>query len=156
MSKRTPKNRSARQKRLSRQRTGRQARHPLRALQPPFRPYEEWISVPAGAEQLPDGVLDEDLRAFHTMVAELAPLYAGCVPLAAVYLEQHIRQGVLPIVDPTRPDMASLVPVDEFAAACTVAGDLPGDQVGPTLHELHFHGALVVDDDHVIRLAELV
>lgn len=154
------KPRSARTKRLAREREQRAARrapvHPLRALQPPFRPYAEWISVPPGADvPWPARLQNAGAAQLHAMVLRLAPLYAGQLPLAALYLEQQIERGTLHIARPEDFELVTRLAVDEVAALFTAAGiGTPGDGAGPSeyLHELHFHGALVLDDDHVICL----
>lgn len=169
MSRKQPNNRSARQKRLARERAARAARravqHPLERLESAYRGYQEWISVADGATgQVPDGV-DEGLRAFHASVVRLAPLYGGRIPMAAVYLEQQIQRGSL--VLGTDAGGVSVVAVPDMAAVLTDTShyfpddpqpELDGQDAdtGRLLHELHALGALFLDDDHVIRLAELV
>jgi hypothetical protein len=84
VSKRPKKNRSARDKQLTRQRARRDARQRDRGqqlyyLQPPFEPYKEWIRVPeeaqdaieypAGKDQLGDAKWLADL------IVKLGPRY---------------------------------------------------------------------------------
>lgn len=169
MSKKQPKNRSARQKRLAREHAAREARHavqhPLQALNLPYHGYQEWIRVPDGVTgQIPDDV-SGDARALHAIVVRLAPVYGGQMPMAAVYLEQQIQRGS--VLLGTAGGGVSAVPVPDMAtvyaetARLFPAGPQPGPDeedadTGKLLHALHALGALVVDDDHVIRLAALV
>lgn len=170
---RTPRNRSARQKRLAREHRQRAARQtaacPLKALNPPYEAYQQWFSVPAAARGLteypvPDGMdLDSDAKALADMLVRLAPLYANSIPKAAIYLEQQIRRGVLHLaaIDGgvsalPLPDMATvLAETADFFPGDPVP-DADGEDVGEGLHQLHALGVLVLDDDRVIRLAELV
>lgn len=169
---RTPRHRSAREKRLDagrRQRAARRAQaHPLKALSPPFAAYREWFSVPAAAHGLaeypvPHGMdLDDEAKALADMLIRLAPLYADSVPMAAVYLDHQIRRGVLHLA---ADGVVSAIPVPDMATVLAETADFfpgepipeaDGEDIGECLHRLHFLGALVVDDDLVIRLAELV
>jgi hypothetical protein len=173
------KNPSAREKQRARQeraRAGRQeqaaAGHPLMALKPPYSGYLGWITpetVTVGEDA------GEEARELHATLVRLAPLYAGRVPMAAVHLERHIRSGTLPIAAPGAPDRVSLVPVADLVASTAnpwveaafraAHPDVPDDELGLSadleeaaehIHGLHFHGALVLDNDHIIRLAVLV
>lgn len=158
MSRRRPKQRSARTKQLQRERRQREQRaaaYPLYAMQPPYTPYEQWISLPAGAviDPWPESLPGGSAARFHATVSRLLPLYAGKLPLAAVYLDQQIERGILHIADPEDPELIAKVPVAEVAAlfaADDVIGPAGDAGYGGLLHELHFHGALVVDDHHVI------
>lgn len=167
---RTPRNRSARSRRLAREasaRAGRSARRapdspqtsPLYALRPPFRGYESWITVTLPAE-VPDGAregLSSEAVGLMGTVRRLAPLYEYSVPMAALTLERLIGRGLLPVASPETPGRVSLVPVADLVEICAadeVLQNAPGG-LDAMLHELHCHGALVVDDDHVIRLTVL-
>lgn len=164
---RTPRNRSARSRRLAREASARASRSAQRApgspwesrlslMRPPFRGYESWITVtpPAG---VPDGALDglsPQVAGLMGTVRRLAPLYEYEVPMAALTLERLISRGLLPVASPETPGRVSLVPVADLVEICAadeVLQTAPGD-LDAMLHELHCHGALVVDDDQVIRL----
>lgn len=177
---RKPKNRSARDKQRARQEAARTARqelaaaaHPLMALNPPYSGYREWIT-PHAATDVED--VTEEARRLHAMLLRLAPLYAGKVPMAAVHLERHIRSGTLPLAVPSDPGKVALMPVAELVAG-TASAEMnsamraahPGattddelglaadaDEAAEHVHGLHFHGALVVDNDRILRLAVLV
>lgn len=167
---RTPRNSSARSRRLARAasaRAGRSAQptpdapydSPLYTLRPPFRGYENWLTVTPAAEA-PGGALaglsGEAVGLIDT-VRRLAPLYEYSVPMAALTLERLISRGLLPVTSPETPDEVSLVPVADLVAICAADEVLQGTPEGldAMLHELHAHGALVVVDDHVIRLSVL-
>jgi hypothetical protein len=170
---RTPKNRSARTRKRARQEAARAARtvqppggaagpegSALWLMRPPYSGYESWItltpsnSVPEGAQEGLDGELADS----YGTVRRLAPLYEYSVPMAALTLERLIRRGLLPLATPGTADLVSLVPLADLVAICAADEILAAAPEGldALLHELHAHGALVVDDDHVIRLAALV
>ncbi|MFJ5156355.1 hypothetical protein ACIQCF_33305 [Streptomyces sp. NPDC088353] len=163
------KTRSARQKQLARQRAARDARlavqqaadYPLYALRPPYSGYEHWLTPVADAPAATD--LSDGAAAVHATIVSVAPLYQGKVPLAAVFLEQQIRRGVLHLAQPLGevasvplPDMATVLADTAAHFAAEPAPEDDTADVGRLLHELHALAALVVDDQHVIRLAALV
>ncbi len=97
------------------------------------------------------------------MVQALAPLYQGELPLAALWLEQQIRAGVLRLaVDGggvkavPLPDMATVLADTAHHFPGEPVPDADGDDVGQLLHQLHAHAGIYLDDDRVIRLAVLV
>lgn len=164
---RKSRNRSAREKQLARQRAGRAARAalqetcPLYELQPPYRGYQKWFTPVSDAVVPAD--MPEDAAAVYAMVVALAPLYQGKVPLAAVLLEQQIRGGVLHLAHDgggvsavPMPDMATVLAdtAEYFLGEPLPAAD--GAEPRELLHQLHALGALVLDDDQVIRLVALV
>ncbi|MFI1002017.1 hypothetical protein ACIP10_15485 [Streptomyces galbus] len=166
---RRSKNRSAHQKQRARQDAAPAARDAVNAPCPlygktlPYRGYREWMT-PIGGAQLPED-MPEDLAGFHGTLQRIAPLYGGSVPLAALYLEQQISAGVLRLQSATDPGVAFEVDLPDMATvlaetAPLVGDDLPPDDVdedtGELLHQLHALGALVLDDHHVLRLADRV
>lgn len=158
---RTPRNSSAREPsdRSAQPATDAPQYSRLYTLRPPFRGYESWLTVTPAAEA-PGGALEglsgEAVGLIGT-VRRLAPLYEYSVPMAALTLERLISRGLLPVTSPETPDEVSLVPVADLVAICAADEVLQGTPEGldAMLHELHSHGALVVDDDHVIRLSVL-
>jgi hypothetical protein len=170
------KNTSARNKRLARaraQRERRSAQYPLWHNRPPYAPYAEWIRVPEGAATrgLHGAGLPPGDREFLDDLVRLGPVYAGRVPMAALYLEQQIQRGHIFIAAPGAPetdgahrltiaelqsdvrDPAYLAQLDEMfpqAQFAPVAGDSAED-VGHILHRLHFQGVLVMNDLHVLH-----
>jgi hypothetical protein len=76
-------------------------------------------------------------------LAVLGPLYDGLVPKAALYLDDMIDQGRLPVF--RGKDEGNLVPIKEIAAFCQDQGS-----VRESIHNLHAIGALLVfiDEEH--------
>lgn len=72
-------------------------------------------------------------------LAVLSPLYGGHVPRAALYLDELLDGGSLPVV---RGEQGTLVPVAELAEMMN--GTREGD-VRESLHSLHAAGALLVN-----------
>lgn len=151
-------------------------RSPLYYLQPPFKPYAEWIRVPeeakdaieypAGEDQLGDAKWLADL------IVKLGPRYGGILPLAAIYLEQQIERGVLNIAASETPDHYKELPLAEMAADISdpqhiaemreryPEAELPAevslitdDAAAFHVHSLHAAGYLILDDDHVLNMA---
>jgi hypothetical protein len=184
MSQRKKKNKPVRNKQLARQkaaRAKRTARLPLRRLRPPFTPYDEWIEVPADARGLTEfpftpemaAELGADEQDFLNRVVRLGPLYDGIVPMAAVYLDSYISDGEIPLAVWDEPDEVRFMPVAMMAAdlsdpstmerirqAHPQAGlpeevrEMTVEDCARSLHKLHAHGYLVLNDDHVLHFAQ--
>lgn len=171
-----------RNKQLARQKAARAARRaevsPLYHLRPPFEPYREWLTAPAGADGLTitpeqEELLGDDAVEFMRRVVEIAPLYNGVVPMAAVYLDMQMSRGEITLAVTGAPDRVTVMKVadlaasmsdparlDELRRAVPEAGldaaavePLTVDECVAKTHELHRHGALVLDDNHVVHLA---
>lgn len=179
MAKRTKKNRSARDKRLARERTRRQARkltNPLFDQPPPFKPYREWYSVPSSVKDMiehparRDDRLSDGAKHMVDTLIKLSPQYKGQIPLAALYLEEQINEGKVYIAD--NPEECHEVRLDEFARSFSdpeflrwtreeyPEADLPehtslvtDDAVAFMIHSFLAQGFLVMDDDHILNLA---
>ncbi|MGK5628448.1 hypothetical protein [Streptomyces sp. URMC 123] len=147
---------------------------PLFHGNPPYEGYREWL--------LPDpltGVFElmpsapTETRLFFARIEELLlPIYRGRVPLAATYLDDRIRQGVIVLADGDGPDArVSAVPVARFAERvgddehghghreicpqlnCGDGVHVPEEhQVWVHLHHLHAAGRLLMNDRDAIRL----
>ncbi|MFF7476642.1 hypothetical protein [Streptomyces sp. NPDC008092] len=181
MANRPKKNRSARDKKLAKQRTIRDARkredHPLYYLQPPFSGYQEWIRVPRHAGEMfehpvrYDDSLEDGAKDLMDTFMKLGPRYNYLVPMAAVYLDSILATGEVPIAITGRPGHVRLVPLKEMAAAVSTQESLDrmreqypeaglpekaelmtDDAAAFHLHQLHFHGMLIMDDDHVLNM----
>ncbi|MCO6011520.1 hypothetical protein NE236_41875 [Actinoallomurus purpureus] len=181
MTKKPAKNRSARDKRLARERARREARAPkcpLFELRPPFEAYSEWITVPAHIKDFGDHRasrdprLDAEMRKFVTTVIKLGPLYQGRVPTAALYLDDQMSRGTVAFGVPDSPGLCAPYSLDalvdqlsdpEFYRAFREENpeiQLP-EQLRPIeagmvpqfVHELHMHGVVIMDDDQVLNLA---
>ncbi|MFG2699556.1 hypothetical protein [Streptomyces sp. NPDC048386] len=155
------KNRQTPAARASRQRAARQAArarrpetartpegraaHPLMALDLPYSGYQTWITPKTVTGTAGD--VSEEARALHARLQRLAPLYAGSVPMAALRLDNYIEQGTIPL---GATYGVSRIPVADMAAL--FAGE-DAPEVGQLLHELHFRSALVLDDQHIVRLS---
>ncbi|MGA5486675.1 hypothetical protein ACPCK1_02740 [Streptomyces pseudogriseolus] len=166
MTKKNRKHPSARDRQRARQAAARVSRtaacsYPLFAHRPPYTGYGLWLTPTSDARDVED--LPENAATVLAMVQDLAPLYQDQVPTAALYLEQQIRAGVLHLA--TGHGAATSVPVPDMATVLAETAHYfseepppaaAGEDVSRMLHELHALGALVVDDDNVIRLAVLV
>lgn len=180
-SKRPKKNRSARDRQLARDRARREARqeqgtYRLHYLQPPFKGYEEWIDVPDQAKEMfehparHDDRLTESAKDLADAIVKLGPRYQGRVPMAALYLDEQIREGTILIAVTGEPGVVREMPLLELAADLSnpqVQDDLhrqhPQLPVGSTtmtddeaawsLHELHVSAFLIMDDDNVVNMA---
>jgi hypothetical protein len=103
---------------------------------------------------------------------KLGPRYHGIVPLAAVYLDQQISRGTVNIAITGHPDRYKEMPLAELAADMSnpefinrmrtehpdaglpeQASLMTDDAAAMSIHELHIHGVLVMDDDHVVNIA---
>ncbi|MFE1451973.1 hypothetical protein [Streptomyces olivaceoviridis] len=182
MASRPKKNRSARDKKLAKQKAVRDGRkrdeNPLYYLQPPFKAYQEWIRVPRHAgeafehptarydDRLTDGAKD-----LADVLTKLGPRYNYMVPIAAVYLDSMIASGEVPLAVTGKPGYVQPMPLKELAAGVSTQENLDrmreqypeaglpekaelmtDDVAAFYLHELHFHGLLILDDDHVVNL----
>jgi hypothetical protein len=179
-SKRPKKNRSNRDKQRARDRARRERRfqsYPLYYLQPPFKPYQEWIRVPDEARNLaeyPAGYLDDlpDVKDLADTLVKLGPRYHGMVPIAALHLEEQIREGSVAIAVTGRPGYCRQIPIAEIAADVSnpkfleemrrkypevalpeTTRLMTDDAAAFTVHQLHAQGLLVMDDDLVLNLA---
>lgn len=182
MAGRPKKNRSARDKKMARQRTTRDVRkredNPLYYLQPPFKPYQEWIRVPRQAGEAfehptarYDERLGEEAKDLADTIVKLGPRYNYMVPMAAVYLDMMIASGEVPVAVTGQPGYVQPVPINELAAGVSRQENLDrlreqypeaelaekaelvtDDAAAYHLHQLHFHGLLVLDNDHVVNM----
>ncbi|WP_330342670.1 hypothetical protein [Streptomyces sp. NBC_00557] len=110
----------------------------LQELQPPGEGYDEWFRVQPGMQPPADSGLSQDAADLMQRLAGLGALYGGRVPKAALYLDELIERGSLPVV---QGETASLVPVEEMAE---LMGAMDDGSVRESLHELHAAGALLV------------
>jgi len=181
MAHRPKKNRSARDKKMAKQRAVRDVRkrdeHPLYYLQPPFKGYHEWVRVPRHAgemfqhpvrfdEQLEDGAKD----LMDTFV-KLGPRYNYMVPMAAVYLDHILATGEVPVAVTGKPGYVRPVPLKQMASEVSTQDSLDrmreeypdaglpekaelmtDDVAAFHLHHLHFLGLMIMDDDHILNL----
>ncbi|CAL9667608.1 hypothetical protein SUDANB145_07241 (plasmid) [Streptomyces sp. enrichment culture] len=182
MASKPKKNRSARDKKLARQRSVRDVRkreeNPLYYLQPPFEPYQEWIRVPRQASEAfehptarYDDRLGSEAKDLADTIVKLGPRYNYMVPMAAVYLDSMIAQGEVPIAVTGQPGYARPMPLKEIAAGVSTQENLDrmreqypeaglpetaelmtDDAAAFHLHQLHFHGYMILDNDHVLNL----
>lgn len=182
MANRPKKNRSTRDKKLAKQRAIRDGRkreeHPLYYLQPPFNAYQEWIRVPRQAGEVfehptarYDDRLDEEAKDLADTLVKLGPRYNYMVPMAAVYLDSMLVSGEVPIAVTGKPGYANPMPLKDLAAAVSTQEDLDrmreqypeaglsekaelitDDAAAFITHRLHFHGLLILDDDHIVNL----
>lgn len=180
------KNRSSRDKQLARDRALREARlrkaNPLYYLQPPFKGYQEWFRVPAHAKDffehpaIHDDRLDENAKILASTIAKLGPRYNNLLPMAAVYLDLQIADGVINLAVTGNPDKCSSLPLKELAANLSdptivermraehPEANLPerfsettlitDDAAAMSIHELHRNGFLILDDDNIVNLAK--
>lgn len=128
---------------------------PLAACPPPYAPYRQWLRLPVQPAVVSSQVAEElggQAAAFMRRLGGLGPLYGGRVPLAAVFLQEAIRAGVLPVAVHGQPGRPLLVPVAELAAALPAATS-SASEVGKVLHELHRAGHIVMDDLNVLHQA---
>jgi hypothetical protein len=128
MSNKPKRNRSARDKRLSRERNRRDVRHreehPLYFLQPPFEPYSQWVRVPNSAKDViaypftpeADAELGDGAKDLMNTMVKLGPRYRGIVPMAAFYLDQQIASGSIDLAVAGEPDHFRPVPLAALAA----------------------------------------
>lgn len=127
----------------------------LQQLQPPGEGYEEWFQPRPGMkpEQLQDAGLAPEAVALMRLVCELAPLYKNRVPKAALYLDNLIESGHLPVFQDG--DNGKLVPIQEMAA---LYGGLDIQSVRESIHTLHSIGALLVvtDDENDVNYVRMV
>lgn len=181
MANRPKKNHSARDKKLAKQRALRDSRkreeNPLYYLQPPFAAYKEWIKVPKEAGQAfehptrHDDRLDDNAKDLMDTFIKLGPRYNYMVPMAAVYLDMMIASGEVPLAVTGRPGYVQPLPINDLAASVSTQENLDrlreqypeaelaekaelvtDDAAAYHLHQLHFHGLLVLDDDHVVNM----
>lgn len=175
-----PKNRSAHDKKRDRQRALREARKqatltPLQRLKPPGKLYQEWITVGDQAKDLIvhparyDDRLSDTAKDLADTFVRLGPRYGGVIPMAAVFLDEQIQKGVIHLAVPGDPDSYQEVSLAEMAAGMAnpeinaemrrmrpdAVDDTPVSDEGAamSLHELHAHGYLIVDDDYVVHAA---
>ncbi|WAU78486.1 hypothetical protein O1Q96_01250 (plasmid) [Streptomyces sp. Qhu-G9] len=125
----------------------------LQELQPPGEGYEEWYRVTAGMnpDQIDDPRVSDEARALMKRLARLGPLYGNKVPKAALYLDDLIDAGQLPIFGDG--EEGTLLPLAEAAARFGSTGN-----IRQSLHDLHALGALLVDtdDEHDIAFIRVV
>lgn len=182
MANKPKKNRSARDKKLAKQRSLRDDRkredNPLYYLQPPFKPYQKWIRVPRQAGEAfehptarYDDRLDEGAKNLADVIIKLGPRYNYMVPMAAVYLDALLATGEVPIAVTGQPGYVRPIPLKEMAASVSTQENLDrmreqypeaglperaelmtDDAAAFYLHELHFRGLLVMDDDHILNM----
>jgi len=176
------KNRSARDKKLAKQKAVRDGRkqeeNPLYYLQPPFKAYQEWIRVPQNASESfehptarYDDKLTDGAKDLADVLVKLGPRYNYMVPMAAVYLDNMMATGELPLAVTGQPDRMNPLPLKELAAGVSTQESLDrlrekypeaglpekaelmtDDAAAFFIHELHFNGLLIMDDDHIMNL----
>jgi hypothetical protein len=126
----------------------------LQELQPPGEGYEEWFRVSAGMnpDQIDDPRVGDEALALMKRLARLGPLYDNEVPKAALYLDDLIDTGQLPIFGDG--ETGTLMPLGEVAARF---GSRSAD-IRESIHNLHAVGALLVDtdDEHDIAFIRMV
>lgn len=181
MAHRPKKNRSARDKKLAKQRSVRDYRkredHPLYYLQPPFKAYQEWVRVPRQAAEMfehpvrYDDRLEDGAKDLMDTFVKLGPRYNYMVPMAAVYLDKILETGEVPVAVTGKPGYVQPVPLAEMAAAVSTQESLDrmreqypeaglpekaelmtDDAAAFHLHHLHFYGLMILDDDHILNL----
>jgi hypothetical protein len=127
----------------------------LQELQPPGEGYEEWFQVRPGmnAEQIDDPRVTDEALALMRRLADLGPLYEHRVPKAALYLDDLIDSGRLPIFG--AGDEGTVVPIEEMVR---LFGGRPEGEVRESIHNLHASGALLVftDDEHDVSYVRVV
>ncbi|MFC7830906.1 hypothetical protein [Streptomyces sp. NPDC057375] len=125
----------------------------LQELQPPGEGYEEWFLVRAGMnlDQIDDPRVDGEALGLMKRLARLGPLYNSKVPKAALYLDDLIDTGRLPIFGDG--EEGTLMPLAEAAERFGSTGDLR-----ESIHHLHALGALLIDTDaeHDLAFIRLV
>ncbi len=161
------KNTTGPNRQLTRKRQRQQATRPLR--RPPWStlpegyPYRDIFQVTDQvhsayvAHGIPDDPrLEEGAKDLMGTMTRLGPVYRGQVPIAAFFLDQHIRADRIPIFESgdqvwltTRAELVA--EGARFASAGEQAPTL--DDIGEHLHELHAAGWLVLDEVNVVRLA---
>jgi hypothetical protein len=181
MANRPKKNRSARDKKMANQRALRDVRkreeYPLYYLQPPFEAYQEWIQVPREAGQAfehpirHDDRLDDDAKDLMDTFVKLGPRYNYLVPMAAVYLDNMLATGEVPVAVTGKPGYVRPVPLKQMAADVSTQESLDrmreqypeaglpekaelmtDDAAAFHLHHLHSLGLMILDDDHILNL----
>ncbi|MFE5614110.1 hypothetical protein [Streptomyces sp. NPDC056524] len=178
MANRPKKNKSARDKKVTRQRASSAAKrrdeYPLYYVMPPFEHYKQWFQVPEHAADLieyPIDVDDEDAQDLLNRLVKLGPRYHGKVPMAAILLDQQLASGEIGLAVTGRPGYAVPMPIAELAATISSQealdewryrypdAGLPehaslttDDAAAWHIHNLHAFGALVMDDDGVMNL----
>lgn len=127
----------------------------LEELQPPGEPYDEWFTIRPGVDpaQITDPRLEADARDLMHRLARLGPLYDGKVPKAALFLDDLIDTGSLPIMGNDKT--GSLMPIEMMAESL---GSASSDDVRESIHNLHAFGALLVmtDDEHDVAYVRMV
>lgn len=121
----------------------------LQELQPPGEGYAEWIRVTAGMnpDRIDDPRVGDESIALMRRLVRLGPLYGNQVPRAALYLDNLIDTGQLPIFG--AGEEGTLVPLAEAAAKLGSRDADPRE----LLHHLHAMGMLLVDTDNDHDLA---
>lgn len=126
----------------------------LQELQPPGEGYEEWIRVTAGMnpDRIDDPRVSDEALALMKRLVRLGPLYGNKVPKAALYLDDLIDTGQLPVFGDG--EKGTLLPLAEAAARF---GSQNGD-LRESLHNLHAAGMLLLDtdNDHDIAVIRVV
>ncbi|MCX4489812.1 hypothetical protein OG890_38885 [Streptomyces anulatus] len=128
----------------------------LQELQPPGDAYEEWYKVKPGMEPMVnDTGLGSEAADVMNRLARLGPWYDHTVPKAALLLDTVIDTGQLPVIQGGDADEATMIPVNEVAAART---GMNAAAVRESLHNLHAHGAFLVvpDKEHGVPLIRFV
>jgi hypothetical protein len=113
----------------------------LRELQPPGEGYDEWFHVQGGMQPPANAGLSQDAVNLMQHLTDLGPLYDGRVPKAALYLDDLIGHGSLPVF---QGEQGTLIPVEEMAE---LMGAMDDGSVRESLHSLHAAGALLVITD---------
>ncbi|MFC8008685.1 hypothetical protein [Streptomyces cinereoruber] len=179
MANRPKKNRSARDKKLARQKSLSQSRkreYPLYHLQPPFEHYQQWFSVPKEAANMiehpmPRGPgLDDHAKDLLDTLVKLGPRYKGMVPMAAILLDQQIATGSFAFAVTGQPGQVREISLEVMAATVSdpealarwreeapeaglpeKASLMTDDAAAWYIHKLHFEGLIVMDDDGIMN-----
>jgi len=125
----------------------------LHELQPPGEAYEEWfVTADMDSDLIVDPQLDGEALDLLKRMARLGPLYGNRLPKAALYLDELIDTGKLPVFG-HGTQKGTLLPLAEAAAWMGAEGDLRA-----SIHRLHAVGALLVDtdDEHDLAFIRLV
>ncbi|NUK23705.1 hypothetical protein [Streptomyces lunaelactis] len=147
--------------------------NPLFHGSPPYEGYREWLlpNPLTGKFDLHSNAPMESRLYFARIEDLLLPLYRGKVPMAATYLDDRIKSGVIVLADDDGPDAhVTVLPVTEFARQVGHDDGQGHQEVCPRLncagsthvedehrvwvhlHHLHAAGSLLINDRDAIRL----
>lgn len=124
-----------------------------------------------------DPRISEGARELLDTLMRLGPRYRNSVPMAAVYLDQNITSGEIPLALPNQPGRITMVPLAELAAEASDPEylrelrdrhpevELPDPNSDParyrltddsavmSIHELHLKGAILVDENGAVHFS---